>query len=451
MAEFPELERTLRAWVLEAVQRLLGSAGPEESYDLRRWRRDSDGIYRNRERVMPVWRHAEIEALWDLPSWAEVERTVQEDPRLEEQVGQLVGSDQGGRLLEMQTLGRHVLPLPGEMSDVEGFFSRRFSELDGVLGTQELEYKVVWPLPGLSSGQFPVQLEQDVELNRMTEDELTTALNLELVQPTFPGTSILMPDEADPACLRYHYRIEKMIGDRDNERASQLVMARQALIDGVRETFEQALALLFTDPITVTGQMAVAAKWNLQAGAVTFQQISPPQNVKHRRQELDEVAAADLQAVWKQLRQPGLLQQQRALALALRRLSYQARRERIEDELVDVLVAAEALYLSDVDYEELGFRLSLRAAALANPEKVGLTKRQVFDLMRAAYKVRSKVVHGDIPKTRDLRVAGAPVQLPEFVEVVERVVRQGLREALRRAANATEQWPPDWDGLTLPN
>ena len=36
------------------------------------------------------------------------------------------------------------------------------------------------------------------------------------------------------------------------------------------------------------------------------------------------------------------------------------------------------------------------------------------------------------------------------VEAVERVIRDAVQEALRRAAEPQGVWPPDWDDLTLP-
>ena len=114
--------------------------------------------------------------------------------------------------------------------------------------------------------------------------------------------------------------------------------------------------------------------------------------------------------------------------------------------MVDVMVAAEALYLSDLGPDELGFRLALRASVFSDPDRLNMTRREVFDLMKSAYVVRSKIVHGDEPKPKDLKVKGALVGLVEFVQATEEVVRQGLREALNRTA----EWPPDWDGMTLP-
>jgi len=71
-------------------------------------------------------------------------------------------------------------------------------------------------------------------------------------------------------------------------------------------------------------------------------------------------------------------------------------------------------------------------------------------LNESAYTVRSSIVHGDSPKPKDLKVQDVQVRLPEFVEAIERVVRQALHEALDRATSQESNWPPDWDGLTLP-
>jgi hypothetical protein len=108
---------------------------------------------------------------------------------------------------------------------------------------------------------------------------------------------------------------------------------------------------------------------------------------------MTEDQAAELARVWTWVRQPGLLQQHRGLALALRRLSHQGQRERPEDELLDTMIAAEALYMTDMgDAAERGefrYRLALRAALWADPERVGFTRREVLNVMKSAYDARS--------------------------------------------------------------
>ena len=78
---------------------------------------------------------------------------------------------------------------------------------------------------------------------------------------------------------------------------------------------------------------------------ISFQPMPLPPTQLFRQLHLDTQASTDVTRTWRQLRRPGL---HKALGLALRRLSYQAHRQRVEDELVDILIAAEALYLSDL-------------------------------------------------------------------------------------------------------
>ncbi len=259
------------------------------------------------------------------------------------------------------------------------------------------------------------------------------------------------PEESKQACLRYRYRLPKVVGDRDHQQAAAQFRASEEPLGAARETLEQVLALMFPNPVAIAGRLNLEAEWSLHAGGVSFQPYSLTRLQRSRRLDLDGPAATEIVETWRQLRQPRLLQRQKALALGLRRLNYQAGRERVEDELVDILIAAEALYLSDVGFDELGFRMALRAAALCDPQKLGMTRRHVFDLMRWAYRVRGKIVHGDEPDPKDLKLKGAHVPLTDFVQAIEDVVRGGLREALGRAADPRDVWPPDWDAMTLPS
>jgi hypothetical protein len=163
--------------------------------------------------------------------------------------------------------------------------------------------------------------------------------------------------------------------------------------------------------------------------------------------------AAELLEVWQQLRQPGLLQRRKGLALALRRLSYQAQRERPEDELLDMMIAAEALYLTELGNEaergELRYRLALRAAFWADPGQVGYTKHEVLGIMESAYDARSKIAHGGIPDLEEMKVRGQRVPLEELVKAAKSVIVRGCRAALDRAASPGAAWPPNWDDLAL--
>ena len=448
MANFDRLEQAMRAWVHDAVE-YLSHTEPDVSSGLARWQRDSDGIFRKVERPVPVWQRSEVKAAQELPSWRAIEEVFQEDDRLAAHVDNLVGTAQGARRFEVEMAGRLVLPRPDEVKDLEAVFARRYENLDGFLAAEEIESVVIWPLPGLASTEFPIRLEPDVELDLLSDDELAAALNADVLRPTFPGMPLLDPSEEKHtrAGLRYRYRLPKVLGD--NKQSLVQGEGLEGQLTGLQERIKQVLSLLFAEPVAVSGRASLHTDWTFLTGGVAFLQVPLSNAQRFRRLNFDAEVAKEVADTWRRL-SPGLLQSQKALALALRRLSYQANRQRIEDEMIDIMVAAEALYLTRTEIQELGFRLALRSAALSDAGALGITRRQVFDLMKAAYNSRSTIVHGDEPKPKDLKVKGVPVPLPDFVQATEDVVRQGLRQALNVATDPKGKWPPDWDGLTLP-
>jgi hypothetical protein len=183
----------------------------------------------------------------------------------------------------------------------------------------------------------------------MSDEELMAALNTGVLQRTFPNLQMLFPGQDQQACLRYRYRLPKIIGD-GGQGALQQVQVIEEQLNGLRDTLEQVLALLFANPVAVSGRVSFEVERTLLAGGVLYQPVPLPPTLLSRQLHLDAKASADVVRTWRQLRRPGL---HKALGLALRRLSYQAHRQRIEDELVDILIAAEALYLSGHGRTEL--------------------------------------------------------------------------------------------------
>ena len=117
MTQFDKLERALRELVTDAVARL--PDGPEIALSYDRWRRDTDGVFRRRERPARIWHPDQVEALRQLPSWRAVEQALQEDDRLRVQLGQMVGTAQSRGQLSGELVGQHVLLLPDEVGELE--------------------------------------------------------------------------------------------------------------------------------------------------------------------------------------------------------------------------------------------------------------------------------------------------------------------------------------------
>jgi hypothetical protein len=138
----------------------------------------------------------------------------------------------------------------------------------------------------------------------------------------------------------------------------------------------------------------------------------------------------------------------RVIEGALRRFGYAAERTRSDDEIVDLLIAAESLFLSDLDARdrgELRFRLSTRCALL-----LGETldeRRRIAKFMRHAYSARSGIVHGGVPHDVDLRtIEGERASVEEFADGLEEVLRRALQAAVTRIRTG-QGFPPDWEEL----
>jgi len=132
----------------------------------------------------------------------------------------------------------------------------------------------------------------------------------------------------------------------------------------------------------------------------------------------------------------------------LRRFTFAAERALPEDKIVDLVIAAESLFLGDIkpsDRGELRFRLSTRVALLLG-ETVA-ERKQIFAFMRRAYDARSGLAHGGSAGEKNLRaVDGKPVSAAEFASALEDVIRRALQLAVQRLAGR-EGFPPDWEDL----
>jgi hypothetical protein len=135
---------------------------------------------------------------------------------------------------------------------------------------------------------------------------------------------------------------------------------------------------------------------------------------------------------------------------AIRRYEYAGERRRPEDRIIDLMIAAESLFLHDLggaqERGELRYRLALRTAFLIGSSSE--SRRQTFDLMRCAYDVRSTVVHGDAPTS--VRLGGQVLSLQDLAAKLEETTRLALRKMIRTAVEkGGASSLVDWDKLIL--
>lgn len=128
-----------------------------------------------------------------------------------------------------------------------------------------------------------------------------------------------------------------------------------------------------------------------------------------------------------------------AIGMALRRFRYASERERDEDRLVDLLIAAESLFLPD-EGKELSYRLRQRVALL-----LGTTfknRLEISDDIKMAYDSRSKVVHGSGKSHK----APLNVTAPKLEGYLRASLQKAISLAKSKNGKPAKAWM-EWDAM----
>lgn len=117
-----------------------------------------------------------------------------------------------------------------------------------------------------------------------------------------------------------------------------------------------------------------------------------------------------------------------------------------EDQIIDVAIALEALYLSDIsEPTELSFRLRLYAAWLLKRDKI--QRQKLMKDFTQIYEWRSSVVHnGKLPEKKISRNKKRPYtqeEISEFITKAQNLCRDSILKILE------DREFPDWNDLIL--
>ena len=310
----------------------------------------------------------------------------------------------------------------------------QYSEFEDSFYEDDIHCEAIAPLDLIKISAHEIKLSPDVEISRITTDERSAAQMFELITDTGSSDKKLV--------VRVRYTLPKFIGpvdeyhQTDSGPAIQLTSAIDARIENVIDT----LRAFKSGRLRFGGIIHRPHTW-LYKGLDTDRLVSRSIDQNSGRYSLDnEEETIEFGIFWKQLQQPRVMDL-KFLTVALRRLAFASERQRNEDKMIDVLIAAEALFLSDVgngpDRGELTHRLAQRAGWFlgATPtERIAISQH-----MRKAYRVRSAIVHGshDLPLPND--PCGQGLSLKDFVAITEAYVRLALHKLISLASEPLER------------
>jgi hypothetical protein len=290
--------------------------------------------------------------------------------------------------------------------------------------------------------ETPIVVEPNLEIDELSDDEIAAALRfggglggLEVDERTVSVTfgirrsfeSQLFIDEIPPAEADKEQRIREEV-----EHRTQLLLQALRLFKAGRVTAAGSFQYV-TSPLTgvaaVMGAIGPMFGWHSGQPYV----LSP--------EELP--AFLEFWAKFDKARTT------KVIASALRRFSFAADRASPEDEIVDLMIAAESLFLSETskrDRGEMRYRLATRAAALVGTSVED--RLRIWRFMRDAYDARSIIVHGGTPDEKDLLgLDRQPLRLDLFADELEEVMRRAVQLAITMVADGHRFPPESWEEL----
>jgi hypothetical protein len=456
-----QTEGVLHDFIREAVRRLseaLNDAGHQSAptfEDDIRFERGDDGHFRERKKhIRVLWPTLSPEWLHSLPDYEQCADGLRSDEVVGPHLDCLVGTSRSARRLEAENI---LTSLIYAMLDDEGgltFTSEKFhskwQELVGFCGADRIISKSIAPLPHLVVPAFPLRLNDELVLDRLTDDEVTRCYQVGVIRPTsmrFPlieGTTAvgIRRETFPPKVLRRGDEPPEFPEAEEEGGFGRRPYFRDDLVTG---DVLSALRLFKRTQVRTAGLASwTDAPW--LAGTTEYRVLGQwPYGGSF---ELLEGEASQFLELWRLLEGGGAAR----FRFSIHRFNLAFERGLLDDRIVDLVIAAESLLLSDLgrmDRGEHRFRVALRAAKFIEHPSYG--ERDVFRVMRRAYDVRSAIVHGGSPENTHLP-DNQSADLRTFIDAVEDVVRLGLRKALSMKQDGKNFSQSDfWDTLLFSN
>ena len=381
---------------IKQLQSICPPSAPQVLSGLDVWRRDSDGAFRLYDHEEPYWvpciqRNREL--LHSLPQYSHLVDTLRNDAQIAPLLDALVGTAFMSRRIDLEQITDHfVFAVPREIGRLEfdvAIFDRILIAFEVDLRKQHLTHILLVPLLGVSIEHPPIQLGPGIEIDVMTDAEIIRCLGIGLLPDDIGLQRMRMPKQE--AAIRLSYDVEKFVG-----RHTSSLTRSNPMQDAVEKAMAvlRALRVFKEGRVTAPGFLHFSDNWPAQ-GASHFTLSNPgamPWANKYPLHSYDKAALVEFWRHFEEVTGSG------ALANAVRRFSYASERDRPDDQLVDLMIAAESIFLSDSGAPEgrgeLRYRLALRAAFFIDSKEY--SKKELYRHMRRAYDARSALVHGAV-------------------------------------------------------
>lgn len=366
------------------------------------------------------WVHTRYSSdLSEIPQYKSCFRELASDGEISKHLNQNVGSySRGAHTPSIEKMMNRILDL-GRRDGCYEFDPERFDQeyllFEETFYSEVLLCEAIAPLQGLSLEVPVVSLSHGTEMSQLEEEEMK------------PYRARGSHWDNRWCAVRVKYQLPKVIGDKDGEDRFPKIQKERAIEEQANERIDEvvnALRLLGKCDVYHSGIIHQTPKWlSIQHHSVANRVLG----TGFITYSFAEGEAQSLKALWNRLEMPIV---KKELDVAVRRFGDSCVRHRNEDKLIDLMIAAESLFLRGTKEGEKSFRLALRAGQFLGE---GGTSKQVYDRMRLAYHCRSVLVHGGRPSAdRKLK----KIDLGELVVAVGDDIQAAIFKAMNLLGSA---------------
>lgn len=433
-----ELRDCIESYVRAAIDLIAESKGTKYPYD--DWSAAPEFPF--------FFSKTELEAL---PEYQHCLECLQADEIIISQLNNVAGinsrrsrsSDAEGLMMRLPHLGVYR----NRIRFNEEYFDMEYTAFESAFYEDSFVYEAIAPLQGPVFAES-IKLRSDVEICRLNQFDLSPLTKNDLDEDTLIFGHALW-------AIRTQYRIPKVIGEEVPIEADK-TKEGEARRDHANDVLDQVLACLRLLGVPNVYPQTVIHRTK----SWIFHDVREF-STRHRPTsqflwELDGDFTKTCTQFWDRFQSEDV-KRHRLITHAIKRFNYAHERHDREDKIVDLLIAAEALFLSESDGGELSYRLKLNAAMFLGSD--AKSRKQIFDDMDNAYSLRSKIVHG-VDYERVVRKIekkeavgfGEEYKLDQFLFRIQEYIRLAVHKMIGIALTKREgDTLIKWNSLILGN
>lgn len=365
------------------------------------------------------WRYSDNlrPELLQIPEYKEFLRTSQTNPLLNKHLGKFIGSSIQASWYSDASIFIDLLRRAYDAETTSIVHDHLIAALDKLynfVSNDKIKAELIIPLYGLHLQEGPFQIGVHTSLTESAEEWNKYDEYLQKHHP--------LKGDKPSAYLRMEYDISKSIHAPDEPPNYQSPNADSDWKQrgDLEERADMALSAL---KAVLPGALAHGSMvhqyydWNGHGGHV-WTETTP---LQFADQDFGPNEFQTFVLFWQKLE--GCATKHRQIRIAISRLRFATERQMEEDKTIDLLIAAEALFLSDTgqDKGELGNRIAIRTGKLIG--KTNIEQREIYNNMKQIYGFRSAIVHGARP-----RVPKAFTSHVQLNGLVESYMRAAIRK-----------------------